>query len=354
MKKAQIESALQEARNRTMEEKNMTTQVLDLVAKEEGDSKIMGKENKELEVNTASEQKTDKEVVVQDNVTASIDKEATKESEVVGSVDATLDDKKGPKMITMVCPVKVSIPGVKIIDKCTAEIATDRRKGNRLCIRALLSKETNRRKYQIYEVNQMGRELGILSSESLFKASVVLSGTSSKIKHFIQDLDGDYEGQLEDISSRMAMIEKKRVLSPEEVLDIDSCKTVEEFWKKLEDWFESHLDDVRVGVVDIKGRTHVALVKRGKTGLNEIFKAVCGEIAPKMKSSLIKGELYRRDLLIHDCNPDCKDTQLTVGAMAQYELGIVNDKIISFAFDDAVIRNIKEGYEIYRIAEEED
>ena len=353
MTKTQIESALQEARNRTMEEKNMTTQVLDLVAKEEGDSKIMGKENKKIEVNTAPVQKTDKELAAQDNVTASIDKEATKESEVVGSVGATLDDKKDPKIVGMFCPVSVSIPGVKIIGKCTAEVATDSLRGNRLHIRALLSKETNKRKYQVFEVDQAGKELGTISCESLFRASEVLSGTSSKIKHFIQDLDGNYSGQMADILSRIAMIEKERVLSPEEVLDIDSCKTVEEFWKKLEDWFESHLDDVRVGVVDIKGRTHVALVKRGKTGLNEIFKAVCGEIAPKMKSSLIKGELYRRDLLIHDCNPDCKDTQLTVGAMVQYELGIVNDKIISFAFDDAVIRSIKEGYEIYRITEED-
>ena len=245
------------------------------------------------------------------------------------------------------------IPGVKILDECSAEVATDSLWGNKLHIRALLSKETNKRKYQIFEVDQTGKELGTISCESLFRASEVLNGTSSKIKHFIQDLDGNYNGQIADILSRMTMIEKRRILSPAETLDIDGCKTVEEFWKRLQDWFESHLDDIRVGVVDIKGRTHVALVKRGRTCLNDIFKSVCMEIAPKMKSSLIKGELYRRELLIHDYNTICKDTQLTVGAMVQLELGIVNDKIMSFAFEEEVIRNMKVGYEIYRMDGEE-
>ena len=236
--------------------------------------------------------------------------------------------------------------GVKIIDANTAEIATDSLFGNKLCVRALQSKETNRRKYLIFEVNKDGEELGTTSCDSLFRAAEVLNG-SSKIKHLIQDFDGKYEGQFGDIMGRLSVIEKNRLLSPTITLDIDSCRTFEEFFEKLKQWFAHHMEDSRVAVVDINGKTHIALVKRGKQGLYEIFNSVSREVAPSLKATYIKGELYRRNLLIHDSNSSCNDTQLTVSPFVRAEIGILNDKIMSFVFDEDTIKEFKEAYEFY-------
>ena len=247
----------------------------------------------------------------------------------------------------------ISTLGIEMIDKNTAAVATDSLYGNRLHIRAFISRETNRRKYLIFEVDKAGQELGTTGCDSLFKASEVSNG-SSKIKHLLQELDGQYAGQIADILKRIAIIEKRRLLVTVDTLDIDSCRTFEELWVMLQNWFESHLDDKRVGVVDIKGRTHVVLVKRGRQGLNEVFQSVIKEIAPNLKANWVKGELYRRELIYHDANDICKDKQLTVSLFVRAELGISNDKVMSFAFDEEVIEHMKEGYEILHCDYEEE
>lgn len=290
---------------------------------------------------------TGETAVTENSVTSSKEIAETEDSVASENVEgAKTDDKEEGKSAS-------EIEGVEFIDSNTVSIATDSLFGNKLYMRALLSKETNRRKYLIFEVNSKGEELGTTSCDALFKASEVLAA-SSKIKHLIQDLDGQYEGQITDILIRMAQIERERRLVPTTTLDIDSCKTFEEFYIKLQKWFQEHLEDVRVGIVEIKGKNHVALVKRAKTGLNEIFKSVCNEIAPNMKSTFIKGELYRRGLLNHDNNEVCSDTQLTISSFVRDELGVNNDKIMSFVFDENVIENMKTIYFMLRDAFEDD
>lgn len=300
---------------------------------------VVTEDNQTKEENVGDVQVTGEEKSVDREVTVTGDEESPVSHKQSVGEEVSLDNAKMSKETAL------ERLGGKLVDENTAIIATDSLYGNKLHIRAYIDRGCNLRKYQLFEVTNQGEELGTASCAGMFKPTEI-SKASSKVKDYIQNLKGKYAGCLADITRRLSVIENDRILYPSEVLKIDDCKSIEEFWERLMDWFDTHIEDIRVGVVDIKGKTHVALVQRERKTLDDIFRSVVKEVASSMNYNFVKGELCRREWLNRNKQKNCCKAQLTVGQLAKNCLGINNDKIISFAFPEEFCKRMKAAYEI--------
>ena len=98
----------------------------------------------------------------------------------------------------------------------------------------------------------------------------------------------------------------------------------------LKEWILNNTADVRIKPVSFKGKDYVALVcPKGcsNKSVNNIFREIFSEIAPKNDFAAFKGELFRRGLLCSDTNYDCVDIQKTISSFKARELGTEKCKI---------------------------
>ena len=146
------------------------------------------------------------------------------------------------------------------------------------------------------------------------------------------NMQGYYGEDITDITTYISIIAKYRLLQPA-VADSDVLSGPQ-IVKLLEKWFENHIVDPRVATFEMGGHVHVALVRRGEKTPYRIFNEIISEIAPANKPLAVKDWLYENDMLVHDENDMCRDTQKTLSRSIMEKIGVTSDKCISFNFSE--------------------
>ena len=180
----------------------------------------------------------------------------------------------------------------------------------------------------------------------------VEKGASNILSH-IKGLRGNYTGHWVDIANGLTKIEEHRLLGYCDIADFEALE-FEEIFERLQRWCEEHIDDGRVACFEIRGTKHVAIVKVGEKSLNTVFREIFNDIAPSTLNMFqnFKAELHNRDLLFCDNDPKVRDSQLTIGTSKRAEIGVQNDKVISFRFPDDVRERLYKKYKAHRHTEE--
>lgn len=196
--------------------------------------------------------------------------------------------------------------------------------------------------YKIIEIMEDGTSDELENNKTILKPSDVELGTS-KVDDILMGMQGYYGDDQANIKKNMSQIAKYRLLEPI-VADSDVLngnQIVEELMK----WFMLHIKDPRVASFIMDGFYHVALVKRGEKTPYKIFNEVISEIAPANKPSAVKDWLYENNVLVHDSNNECRDTQKTLSAPIIEQIESTGDKCISFNFEEEYRKNYYEQYE---------
>lgn len=196
-------------------------------------------------------------------------------------------------------------------------------------------------KYQLIEILEDGSSDELENNKTILKSSDVELGTS-KVDDILMGMQGYYGDVQQKIKIYMSQIAKYRLLKPV-VADSDVLNG-EQIIKELKIWFESHMSDSRVASFVIDDFYHVALVKRGERTPYKIFYEVMQEIAPANKTSAIKDWLYENNMLVHDSNSACMDTQKTLSAPIIEQINSKGDKCISFNFEEEYRKKYYEEY----------
>lgn len=195
--------------------------------------------------------------------------------------------------------------------------------------------------YKLIEILEDGTSDELENNKTILKSSDVELETS-KVDDILMGMQGYYGDAQQNIKSDMSQIAKYRLLKPV-VADLDVLNG-EQIVKELKSWFKSHISDTRVASFIMDDFYHVALVKRGEKTPYKIFQEVMQEIAPANKTSAIKDWLYENNMLVHDSNSACRDTQKTLSAPIIKQIDSDGDKCISFNFEEEYRKKYYEEY----------
>lgn len=195
--------------------------------------------------------------------------------------------------------------------------------------------------YKLIEIMEDGTSDEIENNKIILKPSDVELETS-KVDDILMGMQGYYGDKIVNIKGNMSQIAKYRLLKPV-VADSDVLNG-EQIVKELKIWFESHMSDQRVASFVVDDVYHVAIVKRGEKTPYKIFYEVMQEIAPANKTSAIKDWLYENNMLVHDSNSACRDTQKTLSAPIIEQIDSTGDKCISFNFEEEYRKKYYEEY----------
>ena len=180
-----------------------------------------------------------------------------------------------------------------------------------------------------------------ISDDDIFSAKISVDG-------IIRSFCGKYDGRLSDIKVNINAIHQYRLLKPVRSIDSDRLP-MEMIIGNLKEWILNNTADVRIKPVSFKGKDYVALVcPKGcsNKSVNNIFREIFSEIAPKNDFAAFKGELFRRGLLCSDTNYDCVDIQKTISSFKARELGTEKCKIICFDFGEQFINTYHQMLDI--------
>lgn len=180
-----------------------------------------------------------------------------------------------------------------------------------------------------------------ISDDDIFSAKISVDG-------IIRSFCGKYDGRLSDIKVNINAIHQYRLLKPVRSIDSDRLP-MEMIISNLKEWILNNTADVRIKPVSFKGKDYVALVcPKGcsNKSVNNIFREIFSEIAPKNDFAAFKGELFRRGLLCSDTNYDCVDIQKTISSFKARELGTEKCKIICFDFGEQFINTYHQMLDI--------
>lgn len=229
---------------------------------------------------------------------------------------------------------------VTTFEKGYVDIAKAIDSNKHLRLKAIKSRKTQMR-YKIIEILEDGTSDEIENNKIILKPSDVESG-NSKVDNIMMGMQGYYNDKIVTIKENMSQIAKYRLLKPV-VADSDVLNGVQVV-EELKNWFESHMSDQRVASFVVDDVYHVALVKRGEKTPYKIFIEVMQEIAPANRTSAIKDWLYENNMLVHDSNLECRDTQKTLSAPIIEQIDSNGDKCISFNFEEEFRKEYYEEY----------
>lgn len=199
----------------------------------------------------------------------------------------------------------------------------------------------NQMNYKLIEILEDGTSDELENNKTILNPSDVELETS-KVDDILMGMQGYYGDVQQNIKSDMSQIAKYRLLKPV-VADLDVLNG-EQIVKELKSWFKSHISDTRVASFIMDDFYHVALVKRGEKTPYKIFQEVMQEIAPANKTSAIKDWLYENNMLVHDSNSACRDTQKTLSVPITEQIDSKGDKCISFNFEEEYRKKYYEEY----------
>lgn len=186
-----------------------------------------------------------------------------------------------------------------------------------------------------------------ISDDDIFSAKISVDG-------IIRSFCGKYDGRLSEIKVNINAIHQYRLLKPVRSIDSDRLP-MEMIIGNLKEWILNNTADVRIKPVSFKGKDYVALVcPKGcsNKSVNNIFREIFSEIAPKNDFAAFKGELFRRGLLCSDTNYDCVDIQKTISSFKARELGTEKCKIICFDFGEQFINTYHQMLDIAELDDE--
>ena len=186
-----------------------------------------------------------------------------------------------------------------------------------------------------------------ISDDDIFSAKISVDG-------IIRSFCGKYDGRLSDIKVNINAIHQYRLLKPVRSIDSDRLP-MEMIIGNLKEWILNNTADVRIKPVSFKGKDYVALIcPKGcsNKSVNNIFREIFSEIAPKNDFAAFKGELFRRGLLCSDTNYDCVDIQKTISSFKARELGTEKCKIICFDFGEQFINTYHQMLDIAELDDE--
>ena len=186
-----------------------------------------------------------------------------------------------------------------------------------------------------------------ISDDDIFSAKISVDG-------IIRSFCGKYDGRLSDIKVNINAIHQHRLLKPVRSIDSDRLP-MEMIIGNLKEWILNNTADVRIKPVSFKGKDYVALIcPKGcsNKSVNNIFREIFTEIAPKNDFAAFKGELFRRGLLCSDTNYDCVDIQKTISSFKARELGTEKCKIICFDFGEQFINTYHQMLDIAELDDE--
>lgn len=209
-----------------------------------------------------------------------------------------------------------------------------------LRLKAIKSRK-NQMNYKLIEILEDGTSDELENNKTILKSSDVELGTS-KVDDILMGMQGYYGDKITSIKENMSQIAKYRLLKPV-VADSDVLNG-EQIVTELKSWFKSHISDTRVASFIMDDFYHVALVKRGEKTPYKIFQELMQEIAPANKTSAIKDWLYENNMLVHDSNSACRDTQKTLSVPITEQIDSKGDKCISFNFEEEYRKKYYEEY----------
>ena len=197
--------------------------------------------------------------------------------------------------------------------------------------------------YKLYEIDEDGIS-DEMENDKTILAPYELERATTKVVEIIMNMQGYYGEDITNITTHISIIAKYRLLQP--VVADSDVLSGPQIVKLLEKWFEDHVVDPRVAAFEMGGHVHVALVRRGEKTPYRIFNEIISEIAPANKPLAVKDWLYENDMLVHDDNDVCKDTQKTLSISIMREIGATGDKSISFNFGEKFNKEFYEWYQI--------
>ncbi len=209
-----------------------------------------------------------------------------------------------------------------------------------LRLKAIKSRK-NQMNYKLIEILEDGTSDELENNKTILKSSDVELETS-KVDDILMGMQGYYGDKITSIKENMSQIAKYRLLKPV-VADSDVLNG-EQIVKELKSWFKLCMSDSVVASFIMDDFYHVALVKKGEKTPYKIFQEVMQEIAPANKTSAIKDWLYENNMLVHDSNSACRDTQKTLSAPIIKQIGSKGDKCISFNFEEEYRKKYYEEY----------
>lgn len=209
-----------------------------------------------------------------------------------------------------------------------------------LRLKAIKSRK-NQMNYKLIEMLEDGTSDELENNKTILNPSDVEKGTS-KVDKILMGMQGYYGDVQQNIKIDMSKIAKYRLLKPV-VADSDVLNG-EQIVTELKSWFKLYISDSRVASFIMDDFYHVALVKRGEKTPYKIFQEVMQEIAPANKTSAIKDWLYENNMLVHDSNSACRDTQKTLSVPITEQIDSKGDKCISFNFEEEYRKKYYEEY----------
>lgn len=227
---------------------------------------------------------------------------------------------------------KLKVAGIDVSNAThgAVKIATALDCGKELWLKAIKPRKSQL-VYKIFEVDEDGMS-DEMENDKTILAPYELERATTKVFEIIMNMQGYYGEDITDITTYISIIAKYRLLQPA-VADSDVLSGPQ-IVKLLEKWFENHIVDPRVATFEMGGHVHVALVRRGEKTPYRIFNEIISEIAPANKPLAVKDWLYENDMLVHDENDMCRDTQKTLSRSIMEKIGVTSDKCISFNFSE--------------------
>ena len=246
--------------------------------------------------------------------------------------------------------------GVRFIDENTVVLAQSHHFQNEeLQLKMRCLRNSGNQLYYVLFESDGHYEYGVerpeqrISDDDIFSAKISVDG-------IIRSFCGKYDGRLSDIKVNINAIHQYRLLKPVRSIDSDRLP-MEMIIGNLKEWILNNTADVRIKPVSFKGKEYVALVcPKGcsNKSVNNIFREIFSEIAPKNDFAAFKGELFRRGLLCSDTNYDCVDIQKTISSFKARELGTEKCKIICFDFGEQFINTYHQMLDMAELDDELD
>lgn len=203
-----------------------------------------------------------------------------------------------------------------------------------------IDKKRGSRFYQIIE-KWDGKEWGSQCKDNCFSTEDITQ--PPKIDAYLKNRLGDYSMCCSSISKICCIVENNRLLS------VDFCKIIngdvlntEEVFEAFKCYIEKNIGRDEIVAIKTMNDTHVGIGASATKTASKNFDDILQKIAPYNNARSVKSELKRKGLL--KC--DNTDYQKTIAGVHN----TFGDKIYSFKFDDAVLKQI---YNMHKKHEDE-